>query len=233
MPVTTRFDARNLHRKLQKMTNNLPAARNALVMDQGRLFMDEVLWLSEDHRDTHRNIRGWQLAANAAGVGPRSIDALQQAKWYEQYVRSIAKQYHFWLWVVKGYEKAGREKEKYLKMARRKLKTAEEALNRIKSKGAESAIVVDLFAKAGGRLTTVRLNLPTHGGTGYVRTIGNRTVIIFHNREPHASLVEHRFKIVAQAHSYLRQKTRGTGAKQASLRWLREVTRGTDFQVAG
>jgi hypothetical protein len=213
--IRVKVDRRGLERKLKAMANRSPAARREAVIIMTGEVVRRALGLSPT--DTNRYYRGWALAGNAAGVGHYLVPPLRKASWSETILARLAKEERYWDFVVQRYEGQGRADKWYARAVRERTKARTE-LDRFAENLAESGgAIIGFNIIGGGRRPTVRHKV--YGGEGRVVTIGERTVVELHNKEPHASLVEWRYGIMRRASSGFR----GVGLRKGGRHYIRKM----------
>lgn len=77
-----------------------------------------------------------------------------------------------------------------------------------------------------GSVILARAQLKVFGGTGRVVDLPNSTLVILHNKEPHASIVDRRFSLSTKARSELSR----VGGKLYGNAYTNRLLKGTGFQ---
>lgn len=173
-----------MDRRVRLMRSNLPGARREILIEAGRFAMEHV----RDHapRDTNRWVAAMMQAGNQAGLGPLPVPEILPSKFGAQALRRLTSQVKFWEWVTRAYEKAGRTGERYYARASFRLNSSRRELDRWDERGVFIGIRSGL--RLGIRLR--RAVSEVFGGEGRILMQRRITVLVIHNKEPHANLVE-------------------------------------------
>lgn len=232
MVPQVKLDISGALQKFARLRAAGPAARSAAL----RVAMQGVMVALINHtpRDTHRMVRGFQMAANQAGLGPFVIDQVRGSRRHLKYLRDLEEQVNAarrkvarWEGWRDGYIRQGRTGQPYYQKILRQLdpnrrgtpgwalKRAEEELAKLRD--ADHAVVVENR----GRSLKLTVRNTIYGGTGRAFETPTGSYITITNLEPHAIIQERRKRTVA---SLLRQsKKLGTmKMKKAFLKHLAE-----------
>lgn len=227
MPIKLKADLSKLAAELSLLAKQGPGASREAVKVMGRDFIEECIRLSP--RDTRRYVNGWIQAGNAAGVGIFPAEAIQPSRVGEKLRQFFLKQFQEWDWIVKRYEREGRQDKWYRKAVKLRDRAAEELAKYTETAIAIGVRVVDgrAFSVGKGRnLATVRNKI--YGGTGSIVRNGRETLINLHNLEAHASIVEWSSRVKARAAA----RSRAFGARSVGRKYFNEVVKGTNQQQA-
>lgn len=216
--VAIKTDQRALRDKLRRMANASPAARREATVIIAREVMSEVM--RTKHHDTNRYVNGWAMAANSAGLGIFPVRPLNKAAGYYIIQRRLVRQYNKWLLIVNRYRATDPERrDKWVRKAERNLERAAVALERFERTQGGAVIAFDLRTAAHkGKLVSIR-EPQIYGGQGRILDTASRTLVVLHNREAHASIVESRFRVVQSAMA----KFRAIGYRSHSKKWVRDI----------
>lgn len=169
-------------------------------------------------RDTNRYVRAWIQAGNQAGVLEMAVPPVRESRFVEQneerlkaqelrYRRQLDRAKGRWIrWqniVIRRYEAVGRTRGRWYQDAKNKLRKAEqdyqqalkvwtrasEELDKLQSHRGQAIVI---FGNSKKRSLTITVRPKVYGGTGRVYSSPDRAVMVLHNREPHASIVESR-----------------------------------------
>jgi hypothetical protein len=229
--IRCRVDGRKLQAKLKRMADGRPRARREAVLIMTGEVVRRALALSPT--DTYRYYRGWAQAGRTAGLGDYAMPALRPGSWNEKILARLEREERFWAqavakWerIVRRYDGSGRE-DKWRADAVTKLNRAivqhQKALTELSRAGAAEGGALIAFNILGGRRRpTVRHKV--YGGAGRVVSIGDRTVVELHNKEPHASLVEWRYGVMRRASGVFRSAGLRKGGRQYIAR-MQEAAR--------
>lgn len=231
-------------RKIRLANKLADAARRESAVDLADAWVDIVEEVSP--RSTGRYVRGWQVAANDAGLPVRVVAPIRPNPKREEIEKALERQVRLWArdfdrWAALerryrvedargGVTRTGRPRAKrtaqpyFRKILRNKrfaLKRYKKALANLEAfTAADGGILIDAgrllsrrrggaydagigYTKSGRRkLSTVRTKV--YGGEGEIFDAGGRTLIRLRNLEPHASIVESKRRIRAQASAAVR-----------------------------
>lgn len=177
--------------------------REKAVREAAEHVVRRQIELASDHIDTGRYARATAEAGNAAGIGKFLLAPITPSKMAVRMHRILINQVGRWQRRKVAYERAGRQKEREYKRILKMLRRAREELQKWKDNQGRGVIMIGAFNNS-EKLATVRVNFAAYGGSGAVRNFGSKTVVMLHNKEPHASIVEYRFGITRTA---LREST--------------------------
>lgn len=245
-PGAANFDTSRLFRRLKHIDAARPAARAVAAREMaGHIirYIDQ-----HGKRDTNRYVRGWIMAGNDAGVSRIPVPVVKKSGRHDKFVEALMEQALFWKDLEERLQTAysrlygyrttpgkrkrsssmppgQRELLKRLGTATRNRERAFQELERV-VEHADRVVMVGLystvdkgFASGKGRSLTRTTRHKVYGGTGRVYDTTHETWIVFHNREPHTTLVETKNKTYAKA----RAAVGGLGMRQASAAYLRTV----------
>lgn len=172
--------------------------------------------------DTGRWRAALAQAANEVGAGPFVPATIREGRLNKVIVRRAVKQYTIAQARVNWYDSLGpltRSQQKQADKARRWLDTAKAYLERVGV--GKSTIAVGLFGNG-----PVKTYDRIYGGRGYfIRGGSGLLTVALHNMEPHASLVEWRYKVMRLATSVVGKLT---GMKQVKSAYVRQVLKATN-----
>lgn len=216
----TRFrtNTAGLDAKLSRVTAELRNSSLVLARQQAGKFIEFTQLASP--RDTNRYIRAWAMAGNAAGVAgaPFPVAAVQNSEFRDQLIQRLESQLgryersvKYWSDLLeKRYYIPGRT-DQWKADAERKLATAIKRLGRSQEEldkyiNAEGAIVIFRKAKRGLNVT---VRDKVYGGNGWVQWSNGLPLVVLHNKEGHASIIEKQHRVVSRGRSVVR----GAGGK--------------------
>jgi chromosome segregation ATPase len=245
--IRAKMDSSGFLRRVARIRRAQPDAEHAAVRALAGQVVEDIMDMAP--RDTNRYARGWALAAKAAGVGSVTVPNiepskrnewlvdrldLQVAQWDARLAKAqerhaqMERTYHDRYTSIGRYDKWERDmRQKVTAAAKRVEKTkalrdrATEALEAIKA-DPHALVIWGKRSKndlAKGQISTVRTKL--YGGTGKVERIGDRTIVVLHNLEPHASIVETNKRVVARALA----RARGTGIRKMGRKYVETLKR--------
>lgn len=181
-------------------------AHKEIVSDVLRKVIDR------EPRDTHRLVRGWQQAGNAAGLGPFLVEAVRESRKLPGVNRLLKQQLSFWAWVVSEIDKKDKLHTAHGRKAVKNMLRAQQQLELLTG---TSIFVVN---KGRGVAFTVRPKI--YGGTGKSFTADNgHSVVSISNREPHAIIRERMYGTFRAAMAGIRR----FGIKRAKRRYSEQL----------
>jgi hypothetical protein len=220
--VTVKFSNKRLVQKLRRI--DARTTEGAKVVLKTALGDAMTRIITRQDRDTNRLVRGYAMAANAAGLGPFPVPDVVRSKRYEEALARLEQQLAWWQSNVEWFERKGLTNHKGYRRAVRVRDRAKEELEKLTG----TSVVIGLYSSAGGKgksgrrlRTTVRAKV--YGGTGELRLVAGRPYYRIHNREPHATIVEKRNRLVATSLAELR----AYGVRRQRRNFLRTVAAGT------
>lgn len=218
----------------RRMRAALPAARVAMVRGMVSQIIGTAARIAP--RDTNRYVRGWIVAGKMVGVTDVPLPVIRESKYSKEYIaRLIEQQQKFEAQVARvdgliyaWYDKPGRRRRGYYnrllaertRWQQRADRAREETEKFIRATGAivigvgvnvVGGKVTGSLVRGGGRKISVTVRDRVHGGRGRVIMSDGRCVIILHNMEPHARIVEAKRSVL---------RTAEAGARLAGLRRL-------------
>lgn len=215
MRTRTRTDISGLQRKMGAVLAELPDAGKQLVGGMGHTFI--AFTQTASPRDTQRYVAGWAQAGNAAGVGPFAVPAIGTSKYFERAVKRLEAQLRwfesraqYWAKIVENRYVAKNRSDRWKRDAERKrdvrMRRAQRARDQLE-KLTGTSIVIGLWSSIGGKTghkisTTVREKI--YGGEGSLYPTEHGYEIKLKNAEPHASIVEKKYRIVRRARAAAR-----------------------------
>lgn len=245
--MASSFDTSGFRWRIARMVGSKAEAEERAVRGLAAEFVDGVMSVAP--RDTNRYVRGWALAARAAGVGNVTVPSLEPSQYNEYLIDRLELQAHRWAarltkakeshsrlaaMYESRYASTGRSGKWERDMAA-KVKAAETRVRRTQAlhdAAAESlaALKADPTALviwgretkrefSKSQLSLVRNKL--YGGTGKVERIGDRTIITLHNMEPHSSIVEKQHRVVARALA----RVRAQGLRKVGRKYIQAMAR--------
>jgi hypothetical protein len=235
-----------LQKRLAGLNATAPEAGEVAVKLMAEEFVSHALSISP--RDTNRYVRGWVEAGNKSGVGSWPLPPLIDSKFADKLAvrlelqlaknegRQRQEQAAVKYWAdlhEKRYLSQGRTdkwersllKKKRESEARLEKVTAlvERAREQLKKYHAGAIVIWGKKTKREfslGQLATVRES--TYGGDGQVIKNGFQTLVLLHNLEAHASIVEKRWRVVARSGA----RMRAVGFKKASKAMVQAIQTG-------
>jgi hypothetical protein len=241
--IRAKVSTQGLQRRLAGLSSAAPEAGETAVQIMAQEFLGSVVDASP--RDTNRYVRGWMEAGNKAGVSSYALPQIEPSRFADRFAARLERQLVEWEQKLEEAERIERywrelHQERYVakgrtdKWERDLLKKAKAAAARVeKTRGLVTiareqvdkyhagAVVIwgrsvkREFSK--GQLATVREQ--AYGGDGKMMRNGWGTVVLLHNLEAHASIVEKRLRIVARATARLR----AVGFKRATRAMTRAL----------
>lgn len=227
MPIKLTADLSKFKAELDLIARQGPGASREAVKVMGRDFIQEVEMISP--RDTNRYVRGWLEAGTAAGVGNFPAPPVVPSRVGEKLKAFFLAQFEKWDYIVRRNERSGRSDKWTRKAIKLRDRAAEELAKYTETAIAVGVRVVDGRAFSVGRgrnLATVRTKV--YGGTGSITRNGHETIVLLHNLEAHASIVEYLYRIRARAGA----RARVFGVKSVSRKYFNEVVKGTEQKKA-
>lgn len=235
--MEARIDTSVLRGKLAGLEQRADAAAAAVLLSGADTFvgfMDKFA-----RRDTGRYVRGWIEAGNDLPIPQRRPPALKASRW-EQKIRGalesqidrLVKQINSLHGILDAwYYSKGRPLNAWARGKQAEVNRLTRRLERAVGQyreylGADGPVIAfDVFSQGRTkitregvrkrlRLTTVRTKI--YGGEGTLRAGPDGPSVILHNREPHASLVERRYRFVARARGMVRALTEAEGRRIAT-----------------
>jgi hypothetical protein len=193
------IDASAFERKAMEATRT-EAVRRRLVVESAERLVRRQLELASEHVDTGRYMRATAEAGNAARLGLATfpLAPVGPSKMAVRMHRILINQVGLWQRRKVACEKRGEVKSKNYRRIVKMLRRSREELQKFKDNESAGVLMIGAFNNS-DKLATVRVNFQAYGGTGSVRSIGSSTVVMLHNKEPHASIVESRFAITRTA----------------------------------
>ena len=198
------------------MRQNRPKGRRAMMIEvTGTAAVNIVRrW----PKDTGRSNRAWAEAARKAGIASPPMTTLKKSRDSDAIQVRLEYQVSKWEGIVRNY---GDRRDKHYRKAVRIRDRARETLANFLA-AEDPAILI------GGRKVTKRFGVSNlasvrttvFGGTGRIIEHQGETIVEMHNKEPHASIVERRTKVVG---TELRKMRREQNIRRASKKYLREV----------
>lgn len=180
-------------------------------------------------RDTNRYIRGWIIAGKMVGVTDVPLPVIRESKYSKEYIaRLIEQQQKFEAQVARvdgliyaWYDKPGRRRRGYYnrllaertRWQQRADRAREETEKFIRATGAivigvgvnvAGGKITGSFVRGGGRKISVTVRDRVHGGRGRLFVNERRAVMLLHNLEPHAAIVERRQRVLGRAEAGVR-----------------------------
>ncbi|MBL8762320.1 MAG: hypothetical protein JNL50_13570 [Phycisphaerae bacterium] len=189
-------------------------------------------------RDTNRYVRGWMQAGTGAGLRVGVMPPLQKSKRRDEFLRKLDDQVRLWRGVAERkqavlrdwYTRKNRRPDAFsrkltseINKAERRAARAEDELRKFLTAGTSAVLFFDAgafverFNKR--KLSTVRDKV--YGGTGRVVDSPFGTFILLHNKEPHPTILERRFRTVATA-----KATAGDGLAVARTSYRKLFSKG-------
>ncbi len=199
---------------LAGVRSRLTADREAMVSLAGD-FVGNIA--RNAPRDTNRFVRSFVEAGEKIGVRGVPKPPIKASSRYQLYLKALVRQVArfdsliaMWEGRAKNwYEAKGRTGEPYYRKIQNTIRSLERKRRRAfeeleKAKGNEAIIFMDEHgdivgtnAYRGRDVSTVRVKV--YGGDGRIVVANGQVGAVLHSLEPHANLVERRFKVVAAA----------------------------------
>lgn len=197
--VQVKVDLTELERKATAAVRT-EAVRRRVVVESAERLVRRQLELASGHVDTGRFARATGEAGNAARLGLATfpLAPITPSKMAARMHRILINQVGRWQRRKVACEKRGEVKSKNYRRILKMLRRAREELQKWKDNQHRGVIMIGAFNNS-EKLATVRVNFSAYGGTGAIRNLGGTTIVVLHNKEPHASIVESRFGITRQA----------------------------------
>lgn len=218
--VKMKVDTRGLTRKIAAMRAASPEALEAVDRKVADTVMSEVIL--DSPKDTNRYVRGMAMAANDAGLGPFTVPPIKAGRFAAEAKVRLERQVRKWEWIVRQYETKGRTKDKFYKKAVKTLGRAKEEL----AKWNPRAIII--FGGK-GRLLEVTVRDKVYGGTGVKLVLNGIVRFVMHNKEPHASIVESRSRVLKGAMA----KARRFGLRLGGRAYVRRMQQASGVGIGG
>ena len=189
--IGVKVDKSRWERRYRKILGRSAYARRVHTIDAAKLVVRRALATAP--RDTQRFVRNLAQAANAAGLGPFPVATTRRTRYYEDYLRRLNSTIETWTWWDQKYQQEGRTGEPYYRKILKRRAQAELELRRFEQ--TQDAVVI--FAKGRNARPTVRWKQYT--GRGRIHQTRTQTIVVIHNTEAHASIVEARKKVMRNA----------------------------------
>lgn len=202
-------DLSGFNRKLANLKASLPGASAVALQRVMRPAMGAIIGAVAI--DTHRMVRGFQIAANQARLGPFSVDAVARSGRSEQYVRKLeaqaekaAKRLSMWLRWRDHYIQKNRTRQPYFQKIMRELDASrrssaawvyERVLEEIRKYAATEGTGVVIENR--GRAVSLTVRDKVYGGSGAMVLTPTGVYVIIRNLEPHAIIQERRRRTVS------------------------------------
>jgi len=205
----TKVDASGLQKRIQLLRRNMPQISRQVAQEMNALLAWRVSETSP--RDTNRFLRGWLLAAKDVGPIPVIIPALRSTSRHSEYIKYLQKELmrleaerkglagmiDFW---YTSKPNRRRNTPAYREMNAR-LRKLDKWIVRVKEEIAKAAgdETVLLMDKERGKRNYSTVRVGIYGGEGAIRRIGGKTLVRWHNKEPHATIIERKYGIIRNA----------------------------------
>lgn len=168
--------------------------------------------------DTGRWRAALAQAANDVGAGPFVPDPIREGRLNKVIIAKAVTQFRIAQARVNWYESHGpltRSQQRQYAKVQRRLDTAKAYLERVGV--GKSTIAIGLL---GSGAESVKTYDKVYGGKGYFIQAADTTTVALHNLEPHASMVEWRYKPMRLASTTLK---RLTGSRQVKAAYVKGV----------
>jgi len=227
----TFVDASGLQKRIQLLRRNMPEISRQVAQEMNALLAWRVSDTSP--RDTNRFLRGWLLAAKDVGPIPVIIPALRATSRHSEYIKylqqellrleterkAVAGMIDFW-YTSKPNRKRGtpaynKMTSQVRKMDKWIVRVKEEL---VKAGGDETVLLMD---KERGKRNYSTVRVGIYGGEGSIRRIGGKTLVRWHNKEPHATIIERKYGIIRNAMGMVKR----AGLVRVKKTLVRELTK--------
>lgn len=204
-----KVDGAELHRRLDHLRRNMGLVITTAIEEINVLIAVRIEETSP--RDTNRFVRGWLLACADVGPIPAAIPGVQASARHQQYLAYLEKEANRvgrmlksaqakmeWWYLSKPDRNRNRPAFHELSRAITQLSKWHNRLieEYVKLDGDPTGLLMD--KERGQRnYSTVRVGI--YGGRGIISEQSDRVTVVLHNREPHATIVEKRYGILARA----------------------------------
>lgn len=230
---TLQMDVSGLNRRVEQMLARTAEASRAALAAYGEALVDNIDRIAP--RDSNRYVAGWVGAGNAAGLTTRVVPRIQKSSRYDKFldelrqqVERLEKRIRRWQIGMENWYHNRPERPRkgwYRKAEREVRKLYKRYVRAIQELGKAEASETFLFFDAGAfverknkrALSTVRTKV--YGGTGKIVTDGWSAKLELHNLEPHATIVEARFGVVAIAS----RGVKALGYRKASKEFIARI----------
>lgn len=226
----TFVDASGLQRRIQLLRKNMPEISRQVALEMNGLLAWRVSDTSP--RDTNRFVRGWMLAAKDVGPIPVMIPAVKSTSRHAEYMKYLQKELtrlmnerkavagmiDFW---YTSKPNRNRNTPAYREMSA-KVRKLDKWIVRVqeeiaKAGGDETVLLMD---KERGRRNYSTVRVGVYGGEGSIRRIVGKTLVRWHNKEPHATIIERKYGIIRNAMGMVKR----AGLVRVKKTLVRELT---------
>jgi hypothetical protein len=207
-------------------------ARRQGVRTYVQLLMSQVGIIAP--RDTGRYVRAWYDAANQTNAVNLALPVINASKYEEEYAATLAEalrraklsrdyfEKRLDVLYPNGVPKRGdtpafRQLTAGKRRAAKRIETLARYLDNFEKASGTSIVIGGLF-RGKGKLKP-KVSHRVYGGRGQILDGANKSVVVLVNKEPHANLVERRYKVLNSAQSRVRgslflRRERGELVKQ-------------------
>lgn len=219
------WDDRELKARMQHLRQNMGLVLRTGIEQINALVAVRVEETSP--RDTNRFVRGWLMACGDVGPIPAMIPGVVASARHQQYLAYLEKEANRVGRILKATQakmdfwytskpNRNRNTPAYNQL-QREIAKLERWHNRIieeyvKLDGDPSGLLMD---KERGQRNYSTVRVGTYGGSGIIAEQSDRVTVVYHNKEPHTTIVEKRYGVMTRA---LREvKTLGTTRANAAM----------------
>lgn len=203
-------------KKYRKILSRAAYARRLAVIEGAKKVM-QIAYATAPV-DTGRFKKNMAQAANAAGVGPLHVIPTKTSRYAETYLERLVSELAYWTRMDEQYQRENRTTYKYYSKILRSKKRAQRELDRFQSVN-DAVVIGGLW---GNKAPSVRYK--SYTGTGRIRQTRTNTLIVVRNTEAHATFVERRTKVMANA---LKVGAGGMIVRMSKKKYLAALTDGT------